>query len=49
MTARVKLALTVGSLCLVVLAAIAGVLGALWADLGIEERAASVSCWRAMR
>ena len=40
MRARVKLALTVGSLCLVVLAAIAGVWGALWADLGIEERAA---------
>ena len=40
MTARVKLALTVGSLCLVVLAAIAGVLGALWVDLGIEERVA---------
>lgn len=40
MRARVKLALTVGLLCLVVLAAIAGVAGALWADLGAEERAA---------
>ena len=38
---RVKLALTVGLLCVTVLAAIAGVAGALWAALDASERAAA--------
>lgn len=40
MSVRIKAALAVGGLCLALFAAIAGVAGALWADLNGEERAA---------